>query len=90
MAKNKADSASEEPTKRPKGRPKTGTAKGRTPIVVTIRAGSDWEEWMDKACEVVRQRTGFGTVDRTDIIDAALTEFAARNELPAPPQRYRD
>jgi hypothetical protein len=57
--------------------------------VVTIRAGAAWEEWIDAAREALKRRSGLPVkVDRTDVIDAALSVLAEKLDIPAPPARY--
>jgi hypothetical protein len=86
MAKKKpqADASPE----KPRGRPKATNPKGRTPIVMTVRGSDDWTRWLDEICETLKQQTGLGKVDRTDALDVALKDLAARLGLGRPPDRY--
>lgn len=92
MAKSKParlEQTGQEPKRR--GRPKAAVPKPRTPIVVTIRAGSDWEAWIDNLCIKLRENAGLPPtvkIDRTDAIDIALGRLAEGLLLPDPPPRY--
>lgn len=73
---------------KPRGRPKSANPKPPTPIVMTIRGKPEWEIWLDGLREAVRSETGLSRVERTDVVDIALRELAARLDQPEPPARY--
>jgi transposase len=78
-----------EPGSKPRGRPKSIDPKARVRIVMTIRAGEDWEAWVDEAKEALLRQTGLSIkLDRTAVIDAALGLLAEKLGLPAPPRRF--
>lgn len=85
VAKKKAEAAS---TPKPKGRPKLANQKPPTPIVMTIRGRPEWEEWLDRLCEAVKQEKELNRIDRTEVVDAGLRLLAERHGMPSPPDRY--
>jgi hypothetical protein len=86
MARKRAD---EPAAARPRGRPKSPEGpKPRTPIVVTIRAKPEWEEWLDSLCAALKRNSMVARVERTDAIDVALAQLASKMGLPEPPPRY--
>jgi hypothetical protein len=78
-----------EPERKPRGRPKSTDPKPRVRIVMTIRAGDDWEAWVEDAKEALVRQSGLSIkLDRTAVVDAALGLLAEKLGLPKPPQRF--
>lgn len=77
------------PGKKPKGRPVSGTAKGRSPIQVSIRARDKWAGWVEEMRAEVSRRTGLplANVSRATVVDVALISLAKAYGKPRPPER---
>lgn len=77
-----------QPTPPKRGRPKSANPKERKPVAITLRAGRDWVEWLDRLCETIAKGSGLPKPDRTAVIDYALSRLATDREFEAPPARY--
>ncbi len=59
--------------KKPKGRPPRE-------MVVGMRGSTEWKTWLDELAEHCR-------LNKVDVIDLALVDFAAKQGFKAPPKR---